>query len=101
MQKICVDLQSFLSEVRQIPSSFATAFSGKWKYLESSSRPTSLLANPGMLDPNEFQPSWTIPVIPGSDQRGFELCEIKTNQDFQFYFPIQDTKYEIRDLTQQ
>ena len=34
---------SFFSDVRQMPSSFATAFSGRWKYLESSSSLTSLL----------------------------------------------------------
>jgi hypothetical protein len=36
-------LQSFLREVRQMPSSVATAFSGRWKYLDSTSSFTFLL----------------------------------------------------------
>jgi hypothetical protein len=41
--------QSFLSEVRQMPSSLATAFSGRWKYFESSSSFTSLLSSGPLL----------------------------------------------------
>jgi len=38
-------LQTFFSDVRQMPNFFATAFSGRCRYPESSSRPISLLAD--------------------------------------------------------
>ena len=42
---------SFFNDVKQIPSSLATAFSGRWKYFESSSSLTSLLrSGPWLVD---------------------------------------------------
>jgi hypothetical protein len=59
-----IDLQSFFKEVRQMPNSFATAFSGRWKYFESSSSLTSLLppAAEGWL----LWSNWLWPLHPPS-----------------------------------